>query len=1067
MHSLFAWLPSFLEWIGVGSCLFLSLILGRRWRALWRSPASARGQDGFLTVHPSARPWLRRLHLSRPEDFLDRIGSVASGSKEVASGEWRVAREEPAEDPGFRGYVYRESEDGAEGAGESAHSPLATRHSPLATERAPSSEIVSGHPGRQVVRVVLGSEGASRCCYLKREERVSWRVRWANFLAGWGLVSLSNREAQILTGLEREGVPVPRWLAVGEDARGRAFLLLEGVEDALPLAGWLQEEPDPLRRRRLARRLGEVLARLHEAGFEHRDLYAKHVLVQPATGAIFLLDWQRARRQGSLSWPARVQDLATLHATLADILTTPGERLACVLAYLREMGGSRLQIRERFHWFARLIETRAARLLRRRHVREKRQLPLARAQAWIAVPPTATGAHQVPEAELYVTPELDREAVSPGDLEPETVRRWLGLDHPHAQPEGKGSPPQVARRWLTLPPSLALRAQKEVPSLALRAGDGPSRALRGRERPGTRRGLLIRRLGSPPGLVARLWNWLARRPQQTPEQRQAALLLRLERHAIPAPRVLVLGRRAVVPPTSSRVESLLLTEPVPDVMSLGVWLALRADAETLEAVLRQVGELLARLHEAACYFQDASTIPSRGWAVQEIEGSPPRVVLDSVEAILSLRGQSTRRARRDLRGIQNLLRQAGCRQNDLRRFLTAYHQTLACSEWQRPTAQQSAMSDPLPPFYTDHPPPPGRAARPAPPLASRVNGRKTMTTSSLESQRPPSLWRRLLHGWRRLRQRADWENLVSATLARAGIPTRERPDHWVDHIFEIAVTDRFHAKQGRSTGRWFLTAPPDEANETNPSGLVVYLKRHYQLPWWQGWLATFWPRADQSAAFQEWDHLEWARRQGVPVPAPVAAGEFLRPWGRLQSFLAVEELTDMLPLNEAIPQAAGRLSPDEFRRWKRGLVAEMARLARLLHDRRRFHKDLYLCHFYIHQCDLAGIPAEGWRGRVWMIDLHRLGHHPWTWRMWQWKDLAQLLYSSEIPGINTRDQVLFWRYYRGLGPRTRADRWLRRCVLFKWHRYRQHNLRRKARLRNEMAQGATRERTKNTHTPAG
>jgi heptose I phosphotransferase len=483
-------------------------------------------------------------------------------------------------------------------------------------------------------------------------------------------------------------------------------------------------------------------------------------------------------------------------------------------------------------------------------------------------------------------------------------------------------------------------------------------------------------------------------------------------------------------------------------------LALRTDPETIEPVLHQVGELLARLHEAACYFQGSSTVPSLGLAVQEIEGNPPRVVLDSVEAILSLRGQNTRRARRNLRAVQNLLSQAGRGQNDLRRFLTRYHQALASSERQRPGPEQADISDPLPP---------PSAARP---LAARVNGSTTMTTSSLEPQRPPSLWRRLLHGWRRLRQRADWEKLVSATLARAGIPLREQPDQWVDHIFEIAVTDRFHAKQGRSTGRWFLTAPADEAAETGPSELVVYLKRHYQLPWWQGWLATFWPRVG-SAAFQEWEHLEWARRQGVPVPAPVAAGEFLGPWGRLQSFLAVEELTDMLPLNEAIPQASQRLAPDEFRRWKRGLVAEMARLARLLHDRRRFHKDLYLCHFYIHQRDLAGIPPEGWRGRLWMIDLHRLGHHPWSWRMWQLKDLAQLLYSSEIPGINTRDQVLFWRYYRGLGPRTRADRWLRRCVLFKWHRYRQHNLRRKARLRNEMAQGAARERTKNTHTAAG
>jgi hypothetical protein len=132
----------------------------------------------------------------------------------------------------------------------------------------------------------------------------------------------------------------------------------------------------------------------------------------------------------------------------------------------------------------------------------------------------------------------------------------------------------------------------------------------------------------------------------------------------------------------------------------------------------------------------------------------------------------------------------------------------------------------------------------------------------------------------------------------------------------------------------------------------------------------------------------------------VAAGEYIGPWCRLQSFLAVEELAAMLPLSQAIPLAADRLDAVTFRRWKRGLATEVARLARLLHDRRCFHKDLYLCHFYIAEEDTRSLPdpAQAWRGRVYLIDLHRLSHHGWTWWLWQTKDLAQLLYSSVTRG---------------------------------------------------------------------
>src|SRR5262249_48963495 len=141
-----------------------------------------------------------------------------------------------------------------------------------------------------------------------------------------------------------------------------------------------------------------------------------------------------------------------------------------------------------------------------------------------------------------------------------------------------------------------------------------------------------------------------------------------------------------------------------------------------------------------------------------------------------------------------------------------------------------------------------------------------------------------------------------------------------------------------------------------------------------------------------------------------------------------------------VPRAAARLSPADFRRWKRGLVAELARLTRALHDRRCFHKDLYLCHFYVPGDDTGRVPA--WPRRVHLIDLHPLARHPWTWRLWQVKDLAQLLYSSEVAGVGARDRLRFWRLYLGPVRRRRAGRWLRRLVLFKWRRYRRHNARR-------------------------
>jgi hypothetical protein len=283
-----------------------------------------------------------------------------------------------------------------------------------------------------------------------------------------------------------------------------------------------------------------------------------------------------------------------------------------------------------------------------------------------------------------------------------------------------------------------------------------------------------------------------------------------------------------------------------------------------------------------------------------------------------------------------------------------------------------------------------------------------------------TLWHRFFRGVRRLRQRPDW-------------PSFAGPD-WPDHIMHVVVSDRLHSKQGRSIARWTL---PGEGRE-----LVVFLKRHHRLPWWQGLLATCWPGGNWSPAMAEWEHLSWAQAQGLPVPSPTAAGEFIGPGGRLRSFLAVEELTDMLPLHQAVPLASRNLEARTFSLWKKGLIAELVRLIRSLHDRCWFHKDLYLCHFYIEEEDTHCLPS--WTGRVKMIDLHRLGRHPWTWPWWQAKDLSQFLYSSRVSGITARDRVWFWHLYQGQKKRGLAERLLRRLILLKAWNYERHNRKRRA-----------------------
>ncbi len=460
-----------------------------------------------------------------------------------------------------------------------------------------SAPHVGGHRGRSVARAVLSDGNTTVRVYLKREYHISAAARFASLAAGFGLASRSLREARMLRRLACEGVGCPECMAAGEDGRGRAFLLVRETPGMTELRAWLTRETDAGARLRLARSLGAALARMHAAGFTHPDLYSKHVLVAADGEGVQFLDWQRSRRLRVVNMRRRARDLAALHATLADDLARPRERLACLRAHVTGLPARR--------GFLRLILCNTRRLLGRRHVREKRQPPLAAGvQEWRTLDGGA----------LCVTPALA--AAWPG-----RPPQWLAL---HRQPPG----PALTRRWLG--------ADAGPPALLVRR---------------------CRRLAASD-----LWH----RRSAEPEQRQAELLLRLQRHGVEAPRVLAMGRRVV----RGGVESFVLTQPAAGAVRLTAWLTHRPAEATRRLVLAAAGALLRRLHEAACFLHGRE--PAAALGVCRVPGGRPGVLLIDPERVRALRRPRPGRPRRDLDAVEGALDDAGGGPSDRECFRAGY-----------------------------------------------------------------------------------------------------------------------------------------------------------------------------------------------------------------------------------------------------------------------------------------------------------------------------------------------------------------------------------------------------------
>lgn len=209
----------------------------------------------------------------------------------------------------------------------------------------------------------------------------------------------------------------------------------------------------------------------------------------------------------------------------------------------------------------------------------------------------------------------------------------------------------------------------------------------------------------------------------------------------------------------------------------------------------------------------------------------------------------------------------------------------------------------------------------------------------------------------------------------------------------------------RLQGQVFRDVPGRKTIRCELDGKPYFIKQHFGVGWGEIFKNLFSLRWPIISAATEWQAIQKLGEVGIPTTPGVAYGwRGLNPASR-QSFVVTRDLGDIISL-ETLCAPWNETPPDPA--FKRRLILEVARLARLLHDNGMNHRDFYICHFCLDQ--------PRWQQHneiyLYLIDLHRVGIRARIQPVARMKDIAALYFSAMNIGLTRRDILRFLRAYR-------------------------------------------------------
>ena len=204
---------------------------------------------------------------------------------------------------------------------------------------------------RQVTRIEIPWKSGTCNLYLKRHVAVRPTLQeWMTGLIRHQGASPGMLEFHSICDFRNHGIPTATPVVAGErkatPLHYESFLITESIAPFISLETIIRHHPERLqgekgemRKQRILQAIAELSRKMHEAGFNHLDFNADHVMIGPdaADGNVplALLDFQRIDRKKWMRFRWMIKTMAELFYSLPEPVFSDNDRRCLFEHYVR------------------------------------------------------------------------------------------------------------------------------------------------------------------------------------------------------------------------------------------------------------------------------------------------------------------------------------------------------------------------------------------------------------------------------------------------------------------------------------------------------------------------------------------------------------------------------------------------------------------------------------------------------------------------------------------------------------------------------------------------------------